>query len=114
MQLRNLILMLLLLLSSQSQAQDTWREYKLTRGEDELQVTYNQPRYVDICFYIQEPVDATLEILDVSGKTVATLHQGLTGSAGVRWNASKVSRGIYYARLTKPGSVVSKKLTIVN
>lgn len=106
--------MLLLLLSSQSQAQDTWREYKLTQGEDELQVTYNQPRYVDICFYIQEPVEATLEILDVSGKVISTLHNGITGSAGVRWNASTVKRGIYYARLTKPDGVVSRKLTVVS
>ena len=106
--------MLLLLLSSQTNAQSTWREYHVVKPQEELTINYVENKFVEICFFTEEPVQTTLEILDVSGKVVTTLHEGESGSAGVRWNTSRVMRGVYYARLTRPEGVVSRKIVIMH
>jgi hypothetical protein len=115
MKLSILFTMLLLLLSSQTRAEDTWREYKIAQPkQDELQINYTDSRFVEISFFHDEPVNTTLEILDVSGKVVATLLDGEAGSAGIRWNSATVSRGVYFARLTRPQGVVSRKIVIMH
>ena len=65
-----------------------------------------------VAFETAEPAEATLHILDVSGRTVRTLMEGETVSAGshqVTWDGTgtsgaPLSAGVYFCRLQTPTS----------
>ncbi len=57
--------------------------------------------HVTLSFSLVEAAHTTLEIFDVSGRRVATLHEGRmeAGSHEVVWRAPSAASGIYFGRL---------------
>lgn len=68
-----------------------------------------------ISFSIPEAGDVTLEVFNIRGQKVATLVDGtLRGGDHIAiWNASGVSSGVYFYRLTTGDAVVTKKMVLL-
>ena len=73
--------------------------YQLSVASDQLSVSSN----------------VTLKVYDLLGLEVAVLvnEKKESGHYSVQWNASGVSSGIYYYRLTSRGFVDIKKMVVV-
>ena len=57
---------------------------------------------------------ASVEIFDLSGRVVARPFQGdLSGQAVFTWDASTVSTGVYFVRLTQGGSMATSRVSVV-
>lgn len=57
---------------------------------------------------------ATVEIFDVSGRVVATpFNAELNGQAVFTWDASSVSTGVYFMRLTQGGNIATSRVSVV-
>ncbi len=59
--------------------------------------------------------EVRLEIVDLSGRTVALLENGRqpTGEYTVSWNTGVLPAGMYIVKLTASGSVATEKITII-
>ncbi len=79
-----------------------------------LEVVYGGNRYVQATFHNTEPVHTKLEVLDVNGRIVETLHDGIAGSSSVRWQTERVNSGVYLMKLTRPTGVVTKKVFVAH
>lgn len=68
----------------------------------------------NIEYTIPEKAHVTLKIFDILGKEVATLvdKEQQPGSYVAIWNASKVSSGIYFYRLTAGSNVQTKRMAL--
>lgn len=82
--------------------------------ESSLEVVYGGNRYVQATFHNADAVDTKLEVLDVSGRIVETLHEGVAGSASVRWQTDRVLSGVYLMKLTRPTGIVTKKVFVAH
>jgi hypothetical protein len=82
--------------------------------ESSLEVVYGGNRYIQATFHNTDAVDTKLEVLDVNGRIVETLHEGLAGSASVRWQTERVNSGVYLIKLTRPTGVVTKKVFVAH
>ncbi|MFA5831869.1 MAG: SBBP repeat-containing protein [Bacteroidota bacterium] len=82
-----------------------------------LQQNYPNPFNPSTVISYQLPVNSkvTLEIYDVLGREVATLvnEEQSAGWKEVRWNASKVSSGIYFYKIQAGNYVEVKKMLVV-
>ncbi len=60
------------------------------------------------------PGQARLDVVSVTGRTVATLLDGTeAGEVTARWDASGVAAGVYVARLQTGGATVTRTVTVV-
>ncbi len=68
-----------------------------------------------IRFSLSERGHVSLEIIDISGKKVATLVQGIkaAGQHSVTWNAERSAGGTYFAVMTAGGSRLVRKMILV-
>jgi len=57
---------------------------------------------------------ARLEIFDITGRVVATPFQNdLSGSAMFTWDASSMSTGVYFMRLTQGSNVATSRVSVI-
>lgn len=57
---------------------------------------------------------ASVEIFDVTGRVIARPFQGeLNGQATFTWDASSVSTGVYFMRLTQGGSMATARVSVI-
>jgi hypothetical protein len=77
-----------------------------------LEVVYGGNRYIQATFHNTNAVLTKLEVVDVNGRVVETLHDGIAGSSSVRWETSSVPSGVYLIKLTRPTGVVTKKVFV--
>ena len=57
---------------------------------------------------------ATLEIFDVSGRVIDTpFSENLSGSAVFTWDASSISTGVYFMRLTQGSNVATSRVSVI-
>ena len=57
---------------------------------------------------------ATLEIFDVSGRVIETpFQENLSGSAMFTWDASSLSTGVYFMRLTQGSNVATARVSVI-
>jgi len=68
-----------------------------------------------IKYSVPQTSSVTLKVFDLLGKEVATLVNGvvIAGNHEVRFDAGKLSGGIYFYRLTSNGFVSTKKMTLL-
>jgi hypothetical protein len=68
-----------------------------------------------IAYAVPKASKITLEIYDVLGRKVATLVNGLVqpGYYTANFNASSMSSGIYFYRLSSPGAIFTKKMMLL-
>ncbi len=68
-----------------------------------------------ISYAVPKSSKITLEIFDVLGKKVATLVNGIVqpGFYTANFNASSMSSGIYFYRLSSPGAIFTKKMMLL-
>lgn len=77
-----------------------------TEIPQEFSINQNYPNpfnpLTNIKIEIPEGAFVTLKIFDISGREIATLHQGelVSGSYNFSWNAASQPSGIYFARMT--------------
>ncbi len=58
--------------------------------------------------------DFTLQVVDISGRVAATLHEGrATGNGVFTWNAEVAPAGVYMFRLAYEGGVIVQKVALV-
>lgn len=69
-----------------------------------------------ISFVLPHPARATLEVFDVNGARVATMHEGtLTGGRHeFTWSAAASGAGMYFVRLRVDAAVVTRKLIVMH
>jgi len=69
----------------------------------------------EISFSLPTPQHATLEVFNVVGQRVAVLADASFGAGihTVTWDASRVSSGMYFYRLTAEGFVETKKMLLL-
>ncbi|TDI80831.1 MAG: T9SS type A sorting domain-containing protein, partial [Bacteroidetes bacterium] len=69
-------------------------------------------------FRLEEPVDVLLEVIDIHGRKIYTLLDGMvSGDQSIPWNGEKtngdeLSSGIYFVRLTTPKQYVVVKVVL--
>ncbi|MCK5786678.1 MAG: T9SS type A sorting domain-containing protein [Candidatus Sabulitectum sp.] len=57
---------------------------------------------------------ATLEIFDVSGRVIETpFQENLSGSSMFTWDASSLSTGVYFMRLTQGSNVATARVSVI-
>lgn len=57
---------------------------------------------------------ATLEIFDISGRVIDTpFSENLNGSAMFTWDASSLSTGVYFMRLTQGSSIATSRVSVI-
>ncbi len=57
---------------------------------------------------------ATVEIFDVTGRVIDRPFQNeLTGQSVFTWDASSVSTGVYFIRLTQGGSIATARVSVI-
>ena len=57
---------------------------------------------------------ATLEIFDISGRVIDTpFSENLNGSAMFTWDASSISTGVYFMRLTQGSSIATSRVSVI-
>lgn len=69
----------------------------------------------NVSFTMPEPGEATLNVYDMLGRRVTTLHEGVI-SAGIHtfeFNASALASGVYIYRFNTPGFTKSKQMMLV-
>jgi hypothetical protein len=83
----------------------------------QLQQNYPNPfnPSTKITFSLPHSADASLKVFDMLGREVATLVNGYTaaGSHEVQFNASNVSSGVYFYKLTSGSFTQIKKMMLV-
>lgn len=77
-----------------------------------LEVVYGGNRYIQATFHNTDAVQTKLEVIDVNGRTIETLHDGVAGSSSIRWQTSSVPSGVYLIKLTRTTGVVTKKVFV--
>ena len=86
---------------------------------DKFELSQNYPNpfnpTTNINFSISNAQFVTLKIYDMLGKEIATLvNEKLNaGSYKVNWNASAISSGVYYYRITAGNFVETKKMILL-
>lgn len=65
--------------------------------------------------HLGAPTDATVEVVDVQGRRVARLHDGLLASGATRlvWRPAGLAAGVYQVRLQTPVGVATLALTVL-
>ncbi|MDD5088981.1 MAG: S8 family serine peptidase, partial [bacterium] len=68
-----------------------------------------------IRFDVPEPTDARIEVFDVTGRLVRTLHSGVlsAGRHALVWNAADVSAGLYLCRVSSPRYTATQKMILL-
>lgn len=68
-----------------------------------------------IIFEISEPMDVVLEVFDVNGRRVAVLadQRFTAGSHLIPFRAGSLASGVYFARLTASGRVMTNKMLLL-
>ncbi len=68
-----------------------------------------------INYTIEENGDVNISIYNLMGQKVATLvnEQKSAGQYNVRWDASRLSSGMYYYRLDANGQSITRKMTLI-
>ena len=79
-----------------------------------LEIVYGGNRYVQATFHNTNEVQTKLDVVDINGRLVETLHEGLAGSASVRWNTERVPSGVYLMKLFRPTGTVTKKVFVAH
>ena len=79
-----------------------------------LEIVYGGNRYVQATFHNTNEVQTKLEVVDINGRLVEKLHEGLAGSASVRWNTERVPSGVYMMKLSRPTGTVTKKVFVAH
>jgi hypothetical protein len=77
-----------------------------------LEVVYGGNRYIQATFHNTNAAPSKLEVIDVNGRLIETLHDGIAGSSSVRWETARVPSGVYLMMLTRPTGVVTKKVFV--
>lgn len=77
-------------------------------------IQYSIPEHLPD-FKNPEGLIVTIKMYDISGKEIATLvnEQKNAGSHSVRWDASRLSSGAYFVRMTAGNFTASRKMTLV-
>jgi hypothetical protein len=77
-------------------------------------------RSVEVRFSLASSVDASLEVFDLSGRLVSTLVSGPmpAGEHGTRWDlrdgrGQRVEAGLYFLRLSIPGSSLVRRVAVL-
>jgi Secretion system C-terminal sorting domain len=71
-----------------------------------------------VSFRLEEPVDVLLEVIDIHGRKIYTLLDGMvSGDQSIPWNREKTNgdelpSGIYFVRLTTPKQYVVAKVVL--
>ncbi len=82
-----------------------------------LQTPYPNPfnASMSISFYSVEEIPARLEIVDILGRTVDVLYDGVAGLGINRfvWDADAVSSGVYFAKLSYPNGIQVQKAVLL-
>ena len=97
----------------------TSTEGSLARVPGSAQLLPNYPNPFNpattISFSLPEGATADLRVYDCLGRAVALLAEGHfpAGEHSVRFDASALPSGIYYARLTHAGSVLTRRMVLV-
>jgi len=71
-----------------------------------------------VSFRLEEPVDVMLEVIDIHGRKIYTLLDGMvSGDQSIPWNGKnangdELSSGIYFIRLTTPKRFVVAKVVL--
>ncbi|GEM_PF-365649 len=71
--------------------------------------------YTEINYLSNRNADVRLEVFDLAGRRVADLvdgHQN-AGYHSVRWDASNISSGVYFYRLSINGESMTKRMTLI-
>ncbi len=70
---------------------------------------------ITIRYDVAERTRASLEVFDLSGRSVATLHKGVAepGRHTAAWNAESAPAGLYFVRLNAGGKVFCEKIMLV-
>jgi len=101
----------------------TWELVEVDRPElavptvTELHQSYPNPfnATTNISYSLAEAGNVTLEVYDLSGRLVATLVEGQmeAGEHVVSWDASAVSSGVYFYKLTAGDYTKTKRMMLV-
>jgi hypothetical protein len=69
----------------------------------------------EIIFSVPSPMPVKLDIFNLMGQKVATLVDGHSdaGRHSVNWNASSLSSGIYFYKLTAGDKIITKRMTLL-
>jgi hypothetical protein len=69
-----------------------------------------------ISYALPRSAAVTLSVCDASGRTVATLVNGLrsAGRYSATWDAGSVAGGVYFCTLTADGKSITRKLTVTH
>jgi hypothetical protein len=82
-----------------------------------LQQNYPNPfnAQTKINYSLVDPTDVKLEVFNVAGQKVATLVNGheSAGSHSVTWDASDVSSGVYFYKLTAGEKTFTRKMSLL-
>jgi len=93
------------------------RSFALVPGSVELFANHPNPfnPATTISFSLPEGATVDLRVYDCLGRAVALLAEGgfPAGRHSVRFDASDLPSGIYFARLTHPGSVLTRRMVFV-
>ncbi|MEZ5064462.1 MAG: T9SS type A sorting domain-containing protein [bacterium] len=71
--------------------------------------------WADFRFASRAPGEMTLELFDVAGRRLETLAREPRGDAIIRtavWDSRRVAPGVYFARLSAGGEVVTRKVVV--
>ncbi|MEA3312542.1 MAG: T9SS type A sorting domain-containing protein, partial [candidate division WOR-3 bacterium] len=70
---------------------------------------------IGLRYLLPHASDINISVFDASGRRIETLKQGhtLAGSDEIAWNASRVSAGVYFVRLSACGSSCTERVVIV-
>lgn len=70
-------------------------------------------RYQEIDFSLGQMGHATLDIVDMNGRTMGTLYAGTTAGEKLRWELGGVANGLYLCRLATSEGVVTRKISVL-
>ena len=68
-----------------------------------------------IQYSMPSTTNLTIDVIDIMGRQVATLHKGVqvAGVHSLNWDASKVASGIYLIRMQTGSQVFIRKVTLL-
>jgi hypothetical protein len=69
-------------------------------------------RYHEIAFSAETSANSTLDVVDIHGRIMATIFEGVTTGTTVRWSDRSLANGVYFVRLTRPDGMQIAKLVV--
>lgn len=79
-------------------------------GSSEIFTVAHSGEGATIDFRIKAPERATLNIVDLYGRTIKNLYSGTTASMTIYWDGHGLANGLYFVHLVRPGRTEVRKV----